>query len=129
MKSDNQDREFKTFLLALFLHCLALFELLRDDLVERYEKRYPTAVRCFLDDFDACIAHLKCPPSHRRVIRTTNLLERLFEEERRRTKAVSTFFGERPVLKLAFAALIRGAERWRGLRVTDFERVHLQRLR
>jgi transposase-like protein len=107
----------------------AMAKVLRDDLVERYEKRYPTAVRCFLDDFDACIAHLRCPSSHRRVIRTTNLLERLFEEERRRTKAVSSFFGERPVLKLAFAALIRGAERWRGLRVTDFERIHLQRLR
>lgn len=106
----------------------AMARVLRDDLVERHEKRYPTAVRCFLDDFEACIAHLHCPPSHRRVIRTTNLLERLFEEERRRTKAVSTFFGERPVLKLAFAALIRGAERWRGIRVTDFERIHLQRL-
>jgi transposase-like protein len=106
----------------------AMAKVLREDLVERYEKRYPTAVRCFEDDFDACIAHLKCPPDHRRVIRTTNLLERLFEEERRRTRAVSTFFGERPVLKLAFAALIRGAERWRGVRVTDFERVHLQRL-
>jgi transposase-like protein len=106
----------------------AMAKVLREDLVERYEKRYPTAVRCFEEDFDACVAHLKCPPDHRRIIRTTNLLERLFEEERRRTRAVSTFFGERPVLKLAFAALIRGAERWRGVRVTDFERVHLQRL-
>ena len=39
---------------------------------------------CFMDDFEACIAHLRLPISHRRATRTTNLLERLFVEERRR---------------------------------------------
>ena len=107
----------------------AMAEALRDDLVEHYQERYPTAVRCFLEDFDACIAHLNCPPAHRRYIRTTNLLERLFEEERRRMRAAGTMFGERPVLKLMYAALIRGSERWRGIRITDFERKQLERLR
>ena len=46
---------------------------------------------CFRDDFEACIAHLRFPLSHRKVIRTTNLLERLFGEERRRTKVVANF--------------------------------------
>ena len=41
----------------------------RCDLVQRYEKTLPTAVRCFLDDFEACIAHLRFPVKHRRVIR------------------------------------------------------------
>ena len=52
---------------------------------------------------------------HRRVIRTTNLLERLFLEERRRTKIIPHVFGERPVLKLMYAAVIRAADRWRGI--------------
>ena len=30
-------------------------------------------------------------------------------------------FGEKPVLKLMFSALVRAAERWRGLRFTEFE--------
>jgi hypothetical protein len=30
-------------------------------------------------------------------------------------------FGERAVLKLMYGALIRAAERWRDLRVTEFE--------
>jgi transposase-like protein len=47
-------------------------------------------------------------------IRTTNLLERLFGEERRRTKVIPHAFGERAVLKLMYAALIRAAERWRA---------------
>jgi hypothetical protein len=46
-------------------------------------------VACFDDDFDACIAHLKLPIAHR-VTRTTNLLGRLFVEERLRTKAIRT---------------------------------------
>jgi hypothetical protein len=44
---------------------------------------------------------------------TTNLLERLFVEERRRLKIIPNAFGERAVLKLMFGALIRAAERWR----------------
>ena len=106
----------------------AMARALREDLVERFEKRLPTAVRCFQEDFEACIAHLDCPPAHRRSIRTTNLLERLFEEERRRTKAAPTLFGERPVLKLMFASLIRASDRWRGLRITELERHQLERL-
>ena len=76
---------------------------------------------CFEDDFEACIAHLSLPVTHRRFIRTTNLLERLFVEERRRLKIIPNGFGEKPVLKLMFGALIRAAERWRGLRFTEFE--------
>jgi len=59
----------------------------------------PSASKCFEDDFEACIAHLKLPVAHRRATRTTNLLERLFLEERRRSKTIPHAFGERAVLK------------------------------
>jgi putative transposase len=78
----------------------------------------PSALACFEDDFEACIAHLRLPVTHRRSTRTTNLLERLFVEERRRLKIIPNGFGEKPVLKLMFGALVRAAERWRGLRFT-----------
>jgi hypothetical protein len=96
-------------------------EALRDDLVERFEKQVPSAVRCFVEDFDACVAHLRCPPSHRRVV--------LFGEERRRTKVAPTVTGERPVLKLMYASLIRASNSWRGIRITELERRQLERLR
>jgi len=86
-----------------------------------YADLLPSALACFDDDFEACIAHLRLPITHRRFIRTTNLLERLFGEERRRLKIIPNGFGEKPVLKLMFGALIRAAERWRGLRFTEFE--------
>ena len=77
-----------------------------------------------------------CSRSHRlmrilgrRAVRTTNLLERLFGEERRRTKVIPHAFGERAVLKLMYAALIRAAERWRGIRISEFEQRQLKVIR
>jgi transposase-like protein len=97
--------------------------------VADFEAELPSAVACFLDDFEACIAHLRMPVTHRRAIRTTNLLERLFVEERRRLKIIPNAFGEKPVLKLMFGAMIRAAERWRAISVTDFERRQMTAVR
>jgi transposase-like protein len=93
--------------------------------VADYGGKHDSAVACFMDDFEACIAHLRFPVTHRRAIRTTNLLERLFVEERRRLKIIPNAFGERAVLKLMFGALIRAAERWKSIKVTEFERRQL----
>jgi transposase-like protein len=103
--------------------------LLKDNFIKRWQKKFPTAVACFEEDFQACIAHLVFPITHRKAIRSTNLLERLFEENRRRTKVLPHAFGERPMLKLMFAAVIRAAEKWRKLKVTNFEREQLRQLR
>jgi hypothetical protein len=62
------------------------------------------ALACLQDDFEACITHLRFPLAHRQAIRTTNLLEQLFGEERRRTKVIPHAFGERAMLKLMYAA-------------------------
>ncbi len=94
-----------------------------------FEADYPSAVTCFEDDFEACIAHLRLPIAHRRATRTTNLLERLFVEERRRLKIIPNAWGEKPVLKLMFAAMIRAAERWKAIKVTEFERRQMAALK
>jgi putative transposase len=107
----------------------ALARVLRDDIAATWGRELPTALACLDDDFEACIAHLRFPLAHRRAIRTTNLLERLFGEERRRTKVIPHAFGERAVLKLMYAALIRAGERWRGLRFSEFERRQLKAIR
>ena len=39
-------------------------------LVADYEAELPSATACFMDDFEACIAHLRMPITHRRAIRT-----------------------------------------------------------
>ena len=63
------------------------------------------------------------------IMPVTNLLERLFVEERRRLKIIPNAFGERPVLKLMFGAMTRAAERWRAIRFTDFERRQIDAVR
>ncbi len=63
------------------------------------------------------------------MIRTTSLLERLFVEGPRRLKIIPNAFGEKAVLKFMFAAMTRAAERWRAIRVTDFERRQMEAVR
>jgi hypothetical protein len=48
---------------------------------------------------------------------------------RRRLKIIPNAFGERAVLKLMFGALIRAAERWRSVKVTEFERRQIAAVR
>ena len=45
------------------------------------------------------------------------------------TQHIPHAFGERAVLKLMHAALIRASERWRGIRVTEFEQRQLNAIR
>jgi putative transposase len=94
-----------------------------------YEREYPAAMKCLTDDLEASLAHLRVPPAHRQFVRTTNLIERAFEEQRRRTKVIPRFFDERSCLKLAFAALDRAARRWPRIRISESEQRQLGTLR
>jgi transposase-like protein len=86
--------------------------------IERFSGTYPAAVACLADDLEASLAHLRVPPRHRINVRTTNLIERSFEEERRRSKVIPRFGDEKAAMKLVFAVLIRVSERWNRVRVT-----------
>jgi putative transposase len=76
-------------------------------LIERFGSAYPAAVKCFAEDLEASLAHLKLPVRHRINVRTTNLLERSFLEERRRTKVIPRLLDEKSAMKLIFATLMR----------------------
>lgn len=54
------------------------------------------------------------PAGHRRLIRTTNGLERLNREIRRRTRVVSIFPNEASCLRLVSAILIETSDEWEG---------------
>jgi putative transposase len=100
-----------------------------EDVLSRYTALYPAAMRCFNDDLEASLAHLELPLAHRRHVRTTNLIERSFEEERRRTKILPRFWSEHSGLKLMFAVLWRASARWPRVRITSLERKQLDLLR
>jgi len=97
--------------------------------VERFGSQYPSAIRSFADDLPASLAHLKLPPAHRQSVRTTNLVERSFVEERRRAKVIPRFRSERECLKLVLAVLWRASERWRRVRFSEHKKRQLDRYR
>jgi putative transposase len=94
-----------------------------------YGRAFPAAVACFREDREALLAIHRVPVRHRIRVRTTNLAERSFEEERRRTKVIPRLMSEKATMKLAFATMIRSAERWCRVSVNDIERRQLQLLR
>jgi len=57
------------------------------------------------------------PAAHRRLIRTTNSLERLNREIRRRTRVVSIFPNEAACLRLVSAILMEVSDEWEGGKV------------
>jgi putative transposase len=99
------------------------------EVLQEYQEAYPAAMRSFSDDLEACLAYLRCPLAHHKAIRTTNLLERAFQESRRRTKVIPHFFTEQACLKLVFSALWKTSQRWRRVTMTELERQQLALLR
>lgn len=97
--------------------------------VEQFRPSYPGAMRSLTEDLEASLAHLKLPPVHRKNVRTTNLIERSFAEERRRAKVIPRFRGEKECLKLVFGVLWRASERWQRIRFTEHERKQIERYR
>lgn len=95
----------------------------------KFAPSYPSAVKCFDQDFAGCIQHLKCPASHRKFITSTNLVERSFLEEKRRSNAIPRFFDEKNALKLVFASLIRASQNWRRLKFTFEDEIEIMELR
>jgi len=104
-------------------------DMIAADVLSTYHRDYPAAMHSFQEDWEACVAYLRCPAIHHKRIRTTNLLERSFLEERRRTRAIPRFFSEKSCLKLVFATLWRASQRWRGVRMSHIERQQLRLLR
>jgi transposase-like protein len=80
--------------------------------VKRDQRDFPAAWRCLLDEAEASLNHLSVPQRHQHYVRTSNLAERAFAEERRRTKVIPHLWDEGSVTKLVFAVLLRVSERW-----------------
>jgi transposase-like protein len=80
--------------------------------VELYEKRFPKAISVFEAGIGDAMAYLSYPGSHHARIRTTNMLERLFKEVKRRTRVVGVFPNERSASTLATEIALRSSEEW-----------------
>jgi putative transposase len=101
----------------------------REQIVAQYQREFPEACRCLLDDAEASLNHLEVPPRHQQYVRTSNLAERAFVEERRRTKGIPHLFEERSLVQLVFAVLIRVSDRWNKKGFSEVEQHQIRLLR
>lgn len=85
---------------------------LAKEFVELYEKSYPKAVSVFEAGIEDALTYLSYPGSHHARIRTTNMLERLFKEVKRRTRVVGVFPNETSAATLATEIALRSSEEW-----------------
>jgi transposase-like protein len=108
---------------------LATGEKLAADFIPHYQDLSPRAVASFSDDLEASLTHLRVPVNHRKRIRTSNAIERLFGEQKRRTKVIPRFFNEKSCLKLVFATVTRAARGFRPFNMNELAIAQLENLR
>ncbi|GAI98173.1 unnamed protein product, partial [marine sediment metagenome] len=96
--------------------------------IDQYRDAYPSAMKCLERDLEETLTALRFPFAHRIQIRTTNLLERLFGEGKRRTKIIPRFTSEASGLSLVFAVLVDTSEGWRGVRMKPYIEERLKQM-
>ncbi len=82
--------------------------------LKRYEKAAPQLVAWAEEAIPEGFTVFALPDSHRRKLRTTNLVERLNQEIRRRTRVARLFPNEAACLRLVSAILMEISEDWQS---------------
>jgi putative transposase len=75
--------------------------------IAKYEKTYPTAVDCLKRDLDLCLTFYNFPEKHWKYIRTSNIIERLFNEVKKRSHKMAAAFRNEDSCLLLFYAVVR----------------------
>ena len=84
----------------------------RDLMFAKYEAKAPKAVAILDEGFDDVTAVLSLPLYYRKRLRTTNGVERLNQEIRRRERVIRIFPNEASVVRLMGALLMEQDEKW-----------------
>jgi putative transposase len=75
--------------------------------IAKYELIYPSAVACLKRDLEACLTFYSFPEKHWKSIRTTNIIERIFGEVKKRSHKMAAAFRNEDSCLLMFYAVIR----------------------
>ncbi len=85
---------------------------LLEKLIKKHETKAPQLAAWAEENLPEGFTVFSLPSNHRRRLRTTNLIERLNEEIRRRTRVARLFPNEASCLRLVSAVLMEIAEDW-----------------
>jgi transposase-like protein len=90
--------------------------------VRKYEKSAPKLAAWMEENVPESFAVFRLPPAHRPRLRTTNMLERINRELKRRTRVATLFPNAASLLRLVTAVLMELSEEWEtGKRYVTFE--------
>lgn len=79
---------------------------------EKWVKLEPKAVDCLEADIEEMLEFFNVPLDFQRTMRTTNPIERVFREVRRRTRTISCFTNRRSVDRMLYAVLAYQNRQW-----------------
>lgn len=82
--------------------------------VEKYHVSCPKLAEWMEENIPESLTVFMVPAAHRRMLRTTNMVERLNREINRRTKIACVFPNPESVLRLVGAMLMETSEQWLG---------------
>jgi transposase-like protein len=80
----------------------------------RWRKEAPEAVRCLENDLEALLEFMDCPQKLRKKLRTTNAIERLFVEVRRRIRTMCAFTTRDSCERILFSVFDRMNTYWKS---------------
>ena len=80
----------------------------------RWQKELPSAVKCLENSLEACIAYLNFPEEEWVCLRTSNVIERINKEFKRRTKPMEILAGERSCYTLLAFVCLKMELKWRS---------------
>lgn len=81
---------------------------------QRWEKELPSAVKCLENALDACLTFFNFPEEEWISLRTTNIIERLNKEFKRRTKPMEIIAGEQACYNLLAFICLKMELHWRS---------------
>ena len=85
-----------------------------DSFKDRWEKELPSAVKCLEKSLQACLTYLDFPEDEWVCLRTTNVIERVNKEFKRRTKPMEILAGERSCYMLLAFVCLKMEVHWRS---------------
>lgn len=80
----------------------------------KWEPELPSAVKCLENSLDACLTYLSFPQEEWICLRTTNVIERVNKEFKRRTKPMEIVAGERSCYTLLAFVCLKMEVHWRS---------------
>lgn len=78
----------------------------------RWQRLAPKAVACLEEDLEELLAFFDCPKRHWKRLRTTNVIERLFVEVRRRIRTMCAFTTRSSCERILFSVFDRMNQNW-----------------